>query len=273
LVNHTLTEIIQILAIVRGQQRKNASIILTRKYAMRRGSILISLPVIVGTTVFLAVQPPAYAVELAAEQATELLARSQALNEKCNFFNSVDRDELSGYAARAELALARRESVDITKQILARGRSAAKTTPCSETERAGISEILATAREAAAMAAAAPKPKAAAPVEKVQVAQVVMRPAPVTKSKPDKLRVLVNVEAEPPKKMLRKQVAGLNQYANITERYFTARRCGTMSARAISNFYQTVVASHKQVVSNFGRAAVADVMQQSESKANARSCG
>jgi hypothetical protein len=200
---------------------------------MRRATLLICL------TLLLSTQSHASAVEVAAEQATELLAKSQALDAKCKFLNSDERDELSSLVARAELSLAQRESVALTKMALARGRKAGNGATCSAAERADISSILVAARTAAAKV---PQVNAKAPRQS----------AP---------------RNNPPQSK-----ASLASYARMTQTYYLARRCGSMSPRAIANFYRTIVRTHHQALSSFGRAAVASVMQQSESKARAQRC-
>ena len=65
----------------------------------------------------------------------------------------------------------------------------------------------------------------------------------------------------------------LASYGRMAEQYYYARRCGGMSARQITGFYNQVVATHRSAVANFGVPAVADVMHGAEARANARTCG
>jgi hypothetical protein len=83
-----------------------------------------------------------------AEQAAEMLARAQALDVKCNILNAHDRDKLSKFTARAELALANRESLDLTKAVMLRGKAAADAASCTTDERATIRQLLSAALEA-----------------------------------------------------------------------------------------------------------------------------
>jgi hypothetical protein len=232
---------------------------------MKRQSIVISLPLICAAAFMGLGHPQAFAGESQAEQATKLLARSQVLDSKCNFLSSTEHEQLTNLVARAELALAGRTSVDVTKQALATGRAQGQAASCTETERADIRMIFGSASQAASMA---PKPE---PKQEVAMAQ----PAPEPKmiAKPKRVKVLLPFSTEPLKKTKSKSNAALMQYASITEQYYVARRCGSMSAKKMQGFYQNVVSTHQQVLSDFGRSAVASVMQQSESKANAQSCG
>jgi hypothetical protein len=223
---------------------------------MQRSSFYISLPLIISTALLGLGHRQAFAAESQAELATQLLARSQTLDTKCNFLASAEHDELTSLVARAELALAARTSVDATNQALARGRSQGQLATCTDSEKADINNILNSARQAANMV-----------VPKVEVAAV--QPA----AKPKRTKLVEPVTAQPVKKPQAKLKSSLFQYASITEKYYLARRCGSMSSRKIQSLYSMVVDTHHTVLSNFGRAAVANVMQQSESKANEQSCG
>jgi hypothetical protein len=233
-----------------------------REQIMQRHSVFISLPILCGAAFLSFGQSQAFAARTQAEQATQLLARSQVLDSKCSFLTSSEHEQLSALVARAELALAGRTSVDITKQALARGRLEAQSASCTDAERADLNTILNSARQAANMA-----PKAET---KVEVAATQPEVKPVAKAK--RVKVMVPVSTVQIKKPQVKMKSGLLQYASITEKYYLARRCGSMSSRQIQGFYKSVVNSHQQVLSDFGRATVANVMQQSESKANSQSC-
>jgi hypothetical protein len=217
-------------------------------------------------SLFLATSSPVLAIEVAAEQATELLAKSRAVDLKCNFLTSTERDELSSLVARAEVALAQRESVAITKQVLARGNAAGKKAVCSPSQQAEVSSVLSAARTAAAQA----------PTMQAQIAQIPKAASIVPAAKPKKIRVAANIMVPQAKvtklKPATAPTAGLANYASITERYYLARRCGSMSGSAISSLYQTVVSTHHRVLSKFGRGPVANVMHHSEAIAKAQRC-
>jgi hypothetical protein len=226
---------------------------------MQRILPFISLPLLCGAAFLILSHNSAFAASQA-EQATQLLARSQVLDAKCKFLTNEEHDELSSLVAKAELALAHRTSIDITKQTLAAGRVQGQGATCNDSERADISNILSSARQAAA---AAPK---------VEVVQSPL-PKPKITLKAKRIKVALIAAVEAPKKPQVKMKSALLQYASITEKYYLARRCGSMSARQIQSLYSNVVDSHHAVLSDFGRNAVANVMQQSESKANELSCG
>jgi hypothetical protein len=213
---------------------------------MRRATLLISFPFILSASVFFG-QSQAMATQAPAEQATELLAKSQALDAKCKFLSNAERDDLASLVARAESSLTQRESVELTKQALARGHKAGNSARCSAAEHTDILNILVVARAAAAQ-------------------------TPHVVSQPKKMRVMDKVESVPRNVSPPQSNANLASYAKMTQTYYLARRCGSMSPRAISNFYRTIVSMHHKVLSSFGRAAVASVMQRSESKAGAQRC-
>jgi hypothetical protein len=237
---------------------------------MQRQSIFISLPIICAISYLGAGQRSAFAGDTQAEQATQLLARSQVLDSKCSFLASSEHEQLTNLVARAELALAGRIGVDTTKQALARGRAEGQAATCTESERADLNNILNSASQAASMAPKTePKMEVAAAQQEPQV-KAEPEPKPVAKTK--RVKVVLPASTQPVAKPKTKTNAALLQYASITEKYYVARRCGSMSSKQIQSFYQSVVSSHQQVLSDFGRSAVANVMSQSESKANAQSC-
>ncbi len=232
---------------------------------MSRRGLLINITFLLAATAMLSTQQQAFADDAQAQQAIKLLARSESLDLKCNFLKSADRDELTALMARAELAMAKRTSVDITKSAMAIGHASGKNATCTDAEHADLNVILSSAKQAAAQVSVPPVQE--------QVAAIVPPKPAAQPLKPPRIKVILNAEAASEPKIKSPTKAGLAQYASLTERYYLARRCGSMSAREISGFYQTVINTHQAVLSTFGRNAVATVMQQSETKANAQSCG
>jgi hypothetical protein len=216
---------------------------------LKKSNIVIAAAIVFG------LHSSAYANDASAELAAGLLAKSQAIDTKCKFLTSSEHDEISNLVARAEIALARRESIAATKAVMARNNLAGRNASCSASEHAEVSNILAAAKAAvsAAPVVVAAKPKPAMVRSTIILAQPKNS---IPQAKP----------------MALKPVSGLAQYATITERYYLARRCGNMSSRAITDFYQTVVSTHKQVLSSFGRRAVAGIMHESQSRAGTKSC-
>jgi hypothetical protein len=219
-------------------------------------------PIIIAGLFLLGLQPQAYANDGVAELAASLLAKTQAADAKCKFLSKAEHDEISIFVARAEVALASRESISATKLALSRGAAAGRQVQCDAAERADISNVLSAAR-----AAVSPAPARAAPAKPLSPKVIVQAAAKVEPAATKPKKTMVMSETISVKKQ-----SGLKAYASLTERYYLARRCGNMSQRQIANFYQSVVNTHHQVLSSFGRGAVANVMHQSESKASGKSC-
>jgi hypothetical protein len=226
-------------------------------YLTNRSATLTSL---IFSALALAMPLSVSAEPVAAEQATQLLARSQALEEKCKFLTMAQRDELSAFVAKAEVAMVAKSSVKSTKSLINNGRAQAKTATCTDAERADIVDIISAAQQATSRKAQMVQtPVANKPVA---LATQVERPKPLNSifKKP-----IVEVKPEPIK-------SGLGQYAQLTKRYYLARRCNSMSNSSINSLYKNVVSTHRTVVASFGVPAVRAVMQQSEQHANAQHC-
>ena len=188
------------------------------------------------------------ATTLVAEQATEMLARAQAIQQKCKFLNASQHEALSSFVAKAEIAMASKSSIKFTKTTIANGRAQGQKATCSDIERADIIDVINAAQQATA---------ASKQVRTEKPIQII----PVTKKS----------SAQPTQKPIRAD--GLAQYAQLTKRYYLARRCNSMSVNSINSLYKSVVATHRNVVTNFGVASVRNIMQQSEQRANQSSCG
>jgi hypothetical protein len=195
-----------------------------------------------------------YAGVVAAEEATKLLAKSMSMEDKCKFLSAAQHEELSGFVAKAEIAMVAKSSTEKAKALIATGRALGRSATCSDQDHEDVIDIIAAAQQASANLAQPAKP-AATPVKSNP-------PAPV---KPEaKKPVLVSVPTP---------VRGsLGQYAAMTEHYYKARRCNSMTFASISGLYKNVVATHHNVVASFGVSAVRAVMQKSETKANAARC-
>ena len=235
----------------------------------------------------------ALAAGIPAEQGAELLARAQSLDAKCNFLDARGRDKLSKFTARAELALANRESMAATKATMKRGHEAGAAADCSAAEKVTVQQILAAAMQAAgednkAVKLAKTPAPAAADVQAQQnekpanaeVKQVATAPGAETKlasneppfAPPMAMPVKVKKLAETkPAKPLKPKLAspGLGTYERLTQAYYLARRCGGMN---IGNTYQAVVAEHGRVMASHSAAEVSAVLHQAEARAGSATC-
>ncbi len=222
---------------------------------------LITLPLLLGTMNLMA-----FAEAVSPEQATELLAKSQTIDSKCNFLNASDHGLLSNLVARAEIALASQQSVADASAALARGKDAGKITTCSEIERAEVSSILGAAQIALAQVHAAAPELQVEPAPAAALATVApIVPAPIFAKKAITLKLGV-------KKLNPNLSSGLTTYASLTQRYYLQRRCGAMGSHAINALYQNVVATHQRTLLIFGKASTAAAMRRAEALAATQTC-
>ena len=231
---------------------------LTIMTSTKRASIYATIML---STLTIALHNAASAQTVPAEQATQLLARSQALDEKCKFLTSSQHDELSAFVAKAEVAMVAKSSVKTAKALIESGRAEGKAAACSETERANAVEIIIAAHQATSRKVQISQ--APAPAKSAVVATKVDASKPVIAAVEQPIAVTTPVQTN----------SGLNQYAQLTEHYYLARRCNSMSVGSINSLYKKVVSTHHNVVASYGVAAVRAVMKQSERQANAARCG
>src|SRR5580765_2805536 len=97
---------------------------------MRKFSqFLITLPILALPIATLGVKP-ALAETVGFERALELLAKSVVVDNKCSVLTMSERDELSSYVAKAEVAAAERTTVDVTRSALSAGQSQGQAETC-----------------------------------------------------------------------------------------------------------------------------------------------
>ena len=194
---------------------------------------------------------PAQAETSTAAQAMMFLSKSAAVDSKCNFLSAEDHATLSGLVARAELSLAQSATAPVASAALAKGRSLGKSTLCNAASRTETMDILNAANAAVSQASAQ------TPITQPQA-------APAAKPKPQIIKAKILAVAKSGK---------LATYAELTQKYYFARRCGGMRPQSINALYQDVVALHIQTLQRYSRSAVAAAMHHSEAQANAQSCG
>lgn len=241
-----------------------------------------------------------------AEQAAQMLARVQTVDMKCSYLNVADKDALSNLVARAELALAIRESVAATKATLQRGRAAGMAAPCNANEKQTVVSILAAARQASvlqetkstnAMAstahpiavdvASAPPlaAKAAAALletEKPPMQTKIAEQQPVNNILPQIKHVPPPLQSANPIHMARTshvknltQVAAasgsLQNYAKISEAYYLALRCSGGAAN-VNGLYSSIVAAHGNVMQSHGAGEVSLVLRRAKVRSATQNC-
>ena len=204
---------------------------------LKFSQFLITLPLLALPLAALGAKP-AHAETVGLERALELLAKSVVVDSKCNVLTVSERDELSNYIAKAEVAAAEKTTVNVTRSALSAGQSQGRAETCGAVASQEVKETLTAAREAI-KAAEQNDSSAAEPARTV--------PTPVPRG-------------------------GLSVYGRIIETYYLERRCTFLSRRKMNAFYKAVVRSHRVVVSEFGKSAVSKVMRSAEARSNHQSC-
>ena len=108
---------------------------------------LITLPILALPLAALATKP-AVAKTVGIERALELLAKSTVVDNKCNILTVSERDELSTYVAKAEVAAAEKTTLDVTRSALSAGKKQGQAASCGTEASYEVKQILVAAREA-----------------------------------------------------------------------------------------------------------------------------
>ena len=198
---------------------------------------LITLPILALPLAAIGAKP-ALAETVGLERALELLAKSVVVDNKCNVLTVFERDELSNYVAKAEVAAAEKTTVAVTRSALSAGQSQGRAETCGAEASQEVKETLTAAREAINSAEQG-ESSAAEPTRPVAM------PAPR---------------------------GGLSIYGRIIETYYLERRCTFLSRRKMNSFYKAVVRSHRTAISEFGKSAVSKIMKSAEARSNYQSC-
>jgi hypothetical protein len=204
---------------------------------LKFSQFLITLPLFALPLATLA-SKPALAETVGFERALELLAKSVVVDSKCNVLTVSEREELSTYVAKAEVAAAEKTTVDVTRSALSAGQSQGRAETCGAEARQEVKATLIAARDAI-NSADQDDGSASEPIRTVAM------PAPR---------------------------GGLSAYGRIIETYYLERRCAFLSRRKMNSFYRAVVRSHQAVISEFGRSAVSKIMKSAEARSNYQSC-
>lgn len=209
---------------------------MARGLMLKFPQFLITLPVLVLPFAALA-SKPLLAETVGLERALELLAKSVVVDKKCNVLTVSERDELSNYVAKAEVAAAEKTTVSVTRSALSAGQSQGRAATCGVRASQEVKETLTAAREAINAAEQYDRP----------VAGPALVPAPAP-------------------------MGVLSVYGRIIETYYLERRCTFLSRRKMNSFYKSVVRIHRAVISEFGRSAVSKVMKSAEARSNYQRC-
>lgn len=193
---------------------------------------------------------PAHAGVTAAEEAVRLLSGAQTADRKCSYLDPSERQELSRYTARAEIAATSQASPRAARTAADRGIASGRAATCSPAMEADIRETLVAAREAVAAAN-----------------------APSTPAKPKLMKA--KAAAAPPKSALKVTAAhgGLRFYSRVVKAYYLERECLSLSRTDGKRFWNGVARLHREVLARNGRNAVARAMAEAGRAAQGSSCG
>jgi hypothetical protein len=181
---------------------------------------------------------PALAETVGLERALELLAKSVVVDNKCNVLTVFERDELSNYVAKAEVAAAEKTTVAVTRSALSAGQSQGQAETCGTEASREVKETLTAAREA------------------------------INSAEQDDYSA-----AEPTRAVaMSAPRGGLSIYGRVIETYYLERRCTFLSRRKMNSFYKAVVRSHQAAISEFGKSAVSTIMKAAEARSNYQNC-
>ncbi len=206
---------------------------------LKFSQFLITLPILALPLTALATKP-ALAETVGIERALELLAKSAVVDSKCKVLTVSERDELSTYVAKAEIAAAEKTTLKVTRSALSAGKKQGQAATCGTGASYEVKQTLVAAREAIDAATQQES-------EPSEAVAAVLAPAPAAKNT-------------------------LSAFEEVIEVYFLERRCTYLSKRKINQFYKAVVRNHGVAVSEFGKPAVSKVMKAAEARSNYQSC-
>jgi hypothetical protein len=255
------------------------------KFAMRRSRLVISLPLVIFAASLFKPLAAAEAAAMDAAQATQLLAKAQAANVKCQVLGADQSQGLKDLLARAEISLAEKSSVSVARKAIAAGRNEGKAVNCDAPSRKLVNDVYAAATTAVtapvedmtqvAAPEAMPEPQladaAAAPADEPDTTALAVAEPPKPKkrmvAKPIKPAPKMATKAKPAKPR-----GGLNAYAGVAEKYYAALRCGNMGAGQLNQLYQVVLSNHAQAMASNRPGDVRAVLRKAEARAGAKTC-
>lgn len=268
--------------------------------------------VVVAAALFLAGSTSvALAATVGAEKATELLAHSWMIDNRCSVLDKDERDILTGMVARAEISLAEKVSVKAARGAIARGRASGTAAPCDARNAEVVRDTLRAATSATVVTDLDLPESAVAAQAAIPVAPAAVEPAPdddeapavqaiaesdVLAAEPEATDppVVGSKQARPARKAkavakvkplktpvkrekpvvlasATKRVAG-SGYGATAENYYRELRCRRLSQRAVNAMYARVLREHRRAVATSGKAAVRQLLRAAEARASGGSC-
>jgi hypothetical protein len=205
-------------------------------------------------------------------QALEILAKNKQIATKCKVLSAGETQELSDYAARAELAVARRSSVADAQAAITIGTAKGRAATCNEAAASEARETLTAARRALAslpVQEAAENDsglfienKSATPM-RPSLIEPAIEPAPLNRAENEP-----KISIEWPQRN-----NTLARYRSAAMAYYVERRCQHLSRREAQQFWNSIVAQHNEALTRNKRRAVAAALQSAQAAATGMNCG
>ncbi len=230
--------------------------------------LLLSIPLVLAWTLLLS--KPAPAAPLGPVDATEHLAKARATDAKCHFLAETDREELSGYAARAEVVVASKEGVDVARSAVKTGELAGQVMPCTTDSEKLVRSSLEAGRQAAqssrsgAVAERAPEPEPQAPQRlDPNASQIIGGLGNEAEARPGAYSLF---EASQSRR-------SLARYQHEATAYYLELRCRHLRNRQVREFWDRIVAKHQAMLQAYGGRKVMRAQAEAEAVAARRPCG
>lgn len=259
-----------------------------RKSNMRLSGLVITLPLLVSVSLLVGHPASANAATLDPAKATQMLARANAADSKCNILDATQHQELKDYVARAEISLAEKQSVKAARSAIAGGKAAGQAMACDATAEQFVNSVLGAARGAVDALAKLKQPAAETVPPQVSGVATPIEPSPIVTTEPQTEAANIVVPAKPKLPKPAKQAAvaptpkqpitatkqkGLDSYAAVAKKYYVELRCRSMSAQQINRLYANVLSSHRKALASNNPQAIKAMLVNVESSARRTSCG
>jgi len=190
-------------------------------------------------------------------KALRLLTEARVAAQKCGYLTAAEREELTDYAAQAELAAVRRAGAEATRQALMAGKQRGSA-GCSEEKRALVLAVLEGAREAArSTGRRAANHGAARRAAQREATRQARRSA--RRSRP---RGRANGTS----------MADVRAYVALASAYYNALKCRNRPPVELQRMWQRVRRAHFDLLRKAGGAVVARAKHTAARRGNARAC-
>lgn len=228
--------------------------------------LLISIPLILVWALLLT--KPAFAEQLGPADATEHLAKARATDAKCKFLAETDHEELSGYAARAEVVVASKEGVDVATSAVKTGELAGEVMPCNPDSERLVRSSLDAGRQAASSSRSA------------AVAEPESEPRAPARLDPNASQIIGGIgndaEARPGSYSLfeaSQSRRSLARYRHEATAYYLELKCRHLRDRQVREFWDMIVLKHEAMLQAYGGRRVMRARMEAENVAARRACG